>query len=163
MLWGLTPDGLADYNKIVGMPHVIRPFRMERVTLPAQRDPLLAGLTNRDVAQESAEQIYPWAADRYPAKDTFTHVIDLDDIAPFAKSPKDAYGWSQMTNGLTSADSWKFIFYQELKNDPHPKWSADFPREEEVSQFSIVLNTHYRVITKLRLIFDDNRGRRGHA
>lgn len=156
MLWGLTPDGLGDYDRVVGIPHVIRPFGMERVTLPAQRDPLLAGLTNRDVAQESAEQIYSWAADRYPAKDTFTYVVDLDDIAPFAKSPKYAHGWSQMTNGLTSADSWKFIFYHELKGDPHPKWSAEFPREEEVTQFSVVLNTHYQVISKLRLTFDDN-------
>ncbi len=156
MLWGLEPNGLAGFNKVVGVDHVIRPFGMERVTLPAQRDPILAGLTSRDVAQESAEHIYPWAADRYPAKDTFTHVVDLDDIAPFARSAKYAHGWSQMTNGLTSADSWKFIFYHELKSDPHPKWSAVLPHEEEVVHFAIVLNTHYQVISKLRLTFDDN-------
>jgi Glycosyl hydrolases family 2/Glycosyl hydrolases family 2, TIM barrel domain len=156
MLWGLTPEGLASYNRVVGIDHVIRPFGMERVTLPAVRDPLLAGLTNRDVAQEGTEQIFPWSGDRYPAKDTFTDVVDLDDIAPFAKSAKYAHGWSQMTNGLTSADAWKFIFYHELKNDPHPKWSAELPKAEEVTGFSIVLNTHYQVITKLRLIFDDN-------
>jgi beta-galactosidase len=61
-----------------------------------------------------------------------------------------------MTNGLTSADSWKFIFYHELKNDPHPKWSATLPHEEEILSFSIILNTHYQVISRLRLIFDDN-------
>ena len=27
MLWGLTPEGLADFNKVVGINHVIRPFR----------------------------------------------------------------------------------------------------------------------------------------
>jgi beta-galactosidase len=156
MLWGLTPDGLADYNRVVGIPHAIRPFVMERVTLPGARDPIMAGITARDVVLEGTEQIYPWAADRYPAKDTFTYVVDLDDIAPFAKSAKYAHGWSQMTNGLTSADSWKFIFYHELKNDPHPKWSAELPREEEVTRFAIVLNTHYQVIRKLRLVFDDN-------
>ena len=43
MLWGLTPEGLANYNKLVGENHVIRPFGMERVTMPAQRDPLLPG------------------------------------------------------------------------------------------------------------------------
>jgi beta-galactosidase len=156
MLWGLTPEGLADYNRVVGIRHVLRPFRMERVTLPAQRDPLLAGITARDVVLEGTEAIYPWAADRYPGKDTFTQVVDLDDIAPFAKpDPKYAYGWSQMTNGLTSADSWKFIFYHELKNDPHPRWSAEFPHPEEIVGFSIILNTHYQVIGKLRLIFDD--------
>jgi beta-galactosidase len=157
MLWSLTPEGLASYNQLVGINHVLRPFGMERVTLPALRDPILSGLTNRDVAQEGAEAIYPWAADRYPARDTFTHVVDLDDIAPFAKSAHYGHGWAQMTNGLTSADSWKFIFYHELKSDPHPKWSAELPREEEVTRFAIVLNTHYQVIRKLRLIFDDNQ------
>jgi beta-galactosidase len=156
MLWGLTPEGLADYNKVVGINHVLRPFQMERVTLPGRRDPLLAGITARDVVLEGTEQIYPWAGDRYPGKDTFTYVVDLEDIAPFAKSSKYAYGWSQMTNGLTSADSWKFIFYHELKNDPRPKWSVEFPHPEEILSFSIILNTHYQVISKLRLIFDDN-------
>lgn len=157
MLWGLTPAGQKDYNRVVGVDHAIRPFRMERVSLPARRDPLLAGLTTRDVVLEGTERIYPWAGDRYPAKDTFTYVVDLDDVAPFVHSAKHAHAWSQMTNGLTSADSWKFIFYGELKNDPRPKWSATLPREEEVLGFSIVLNTHYRVITKLRLIFDGDR------
>ena len=157
MLWGLTPEGLADFNKVVGFNHVIRPFKMERVKLAAVRDPVTVGLTMRDVALESSERIYPWAGDRYPARDTFTYVVDLDDIAPFAQSAKYAHGWSQMTNGLTSADSWKFIFYHDLsKADPKPKWSATFPREEEIVEFSIILNTHYRRITKLRLIFDDN-------
>lgn len=33
ILHGLTPDGLADYNALVGFDHMIRPFRRERVTL----------------------------------------------------------------------------------------------------------------------------------
>src|SRR5207302_1281792 len=146
MLWGLTPAGLASYNQLVGVRHALRPFTLERVSLAAQRDPLLAGLTTRDVVLEGTERIYPWAGDRYPARDTFTYVVDLDDVAPFAKSAKYAHGWGQMTNGLTSADSWKFIFYHDLsKADPHPKWSADFPREEEVVGFSIIVNNHYHV------------------
>ncbi|HLV79915.1 MAG TPA: glycoside hydrolase family 2 TIM barrel-domain containing protein, partial [Chthonomonadaceae bacterium] len=31
---GLTPQGLSDYNRIVGFDHMIRPFRRERVTFP---------------------------------------------------------------------------------------------------------------------------------
>jgi beta-galactosidase len=111
----------------------------------------------RDVVLEGTEKIYPWAGDRYPAKDTFTSVVDLDDIAPFCKSEKYAHGWAQMTNGLTSADSWKFIFYHDLgKADPRPKWSAALPQEEEVVRFSIVLNVHYHIIRKMRLLFDDD-------
>ncbi len=51
MAWGLTPDGLASFNKLVGVPHVLRPFELEFVTLPALRDPLLSGLSVRDVAR----------------------------------------------------------------------------------------------------------------
>ena len=157
MLWGLSEKGLADFNRIVGFNHVLRPFKMERVTLPAKRDPLLAGLTSRDVVLEGTEKINPWSGDRFPANDTFTDIVDLDDIAPFARSVKNAHAWSQMTNGLTSADSWKFIFYHNLQNEgAKPRWEAEFPKEEEIVRFSIILNAHYHLITKMRLIFDGN-------
>ena len=154
MLWGLTPEGLADFNTIVGQNHVIRPFRMERVSLPPVRDPILSGLTMRDVVLESNKQMFPWAGDKFPADDGFSFVVDLDDIAPFAKCPTQSYGWTQMTNGLVSADSWKFIFSHNLKDDPHPKWTATFPREEEITEFTIVPNLFYHVLTKLALTFN---------
>jgi beta-galactosidase len=157
MLWDVTEKGLQPFNEIVGVDHVMRPFRMERVSLPAKRDPLLAGLSNRDVALEGTEKIYPWAGDRYPANDTFTNIVDLDDIAPFGKSAKTAFGWSQMTNGLTTADSWKFIYYHNLKEQgDKPIWEAEFPKEAEITRFSIMINTDYNRINKIRLIFDDN-------
>ncbi|HOS95798.1 MAG TPA: hypothetical protein PLQ54_20995, partial [Armatimonadota bacterium] len=43
MAWGLTPEGLGSFNRLVGVEHMIRPFELERVTLPAVRDPLLLG------------------------------------------------------------------------------------------------------------------------
>ncbi|OWK41112.1 hypothetical protein [Fimbriiglobus ruber] len=157
VLWGVTPAGLGDFNKLVGFDHVIRPFKMERVTLPPVRDPLLAGLTIRDMALESAEKIYPWSGDRYPANDTFTYVVDTDDIAPFVKSEKYAHGWSQMTNGLTSADSWKFIFYHDQsKAGERPSWRGTLPKEEEITGLSVIINAHYRKLTRLRVVFDDN-------
>jgi beta-galactosidase len=154
MLWGVTPEGLASFNTVVGQNHVIRPFRLERVTLPAMRDPILSGLTMRDVVLLSTRKIFPWSGDLYPSNDVFTHVVDLDDIAPFCSCPKQAYGWSQMTNGLVSADAWVFIFSHNLKDDPRPRWTARLPKEEEVVKFTIVPNTFYHHITKLRLIFD---------
>ncbi len=158
MLWGLTPEGLADYNKLVGFPHAIRPFVMERVTLPGVRNPILAGLTMRDVVLESTENIYPWAGDKYPANDTFTHIVDLDDIAPFCACPGEKYGWAQMTNGLVSADSWKFIFSHNLKDSsPHPVWTATLPKEEELTTFSITPNCFYHVLTKFKIYFNDNK------
>lgn len=149
-----APEGLADFNTIVGRNHVMRPFRMERVALPVIRDPILSGLTMRDVVLESNEKIFSWRGDRYPAKDGFTHVVDLDDVAPFCTSQSESYGFSQMTNGMVSADAWVFIFSHDLAQDPHPKWTATLPKEEEIVEFSIVPNTFYHQITKMRLIFD---------
>jgi Glycosyl hydrolases family 2/Glycosyl hydrolases family 2, sugar binding domain/Glycosyl hydrolases family 2, TIM barrel domain len=157
LLWGVTPEGLKDFNKLVDFDHAIRPFAMERVTFPRKRDPLLAGLSLRDVALESAEKIYPWAGDRYPASDTFTHIVDTTDIAPFVSSEKYAHGWKQMTNGLTSADSWKFIFYHDQDQaGVNPSWAGRLPKEEEITGLKIIINTDYRRLTKIRLVFDGN-------
>ncbi len=156
MLWGLTPEGLASFNTLVGFPHSIRPFQMERVQLASQRDALLAGVTTRDVALESTQKINPWAGDRYPAKDTFTHVVDLDDIAPFVQSNEYSHAWKQMTNGLTSADSWRFVFYHDQSQaGERPSWTGTLPKEESITGLSVVLNTHYRSITKLRIVFGE--------
>jgi hypothetical protein len=157
MLWGLTPDGLADFNKLVGHDHVLRPFRRERVTLPAVRDPLLSGLTARDVVLLSNEKLVPHLDDRYPADDTLSYVVDLDDVAPFVQPPPQyLWAWAQMTNGFTRADGWQFVFYYNLGQggDSPPQWSGKFSREEEITEFGIVLNTDYHVITKMRLLFD---------
>ena len=92
--------------------------------MPAVRDPLLSGLTIRDVALESTKRIFPWSGDVFPSDDAFTNVVDLDDVAPFCDAGKDAYIWGQITNGLTSADAWVFIYEHNIKDDPHPKWTA---------------------------------------
>ena len=163
--WGLTPDGLADFNKIVGVDHVLRPFEMERVTLPAVRDPILSGLTIRDVTMESGEQIFPWAGDKFLVDDEFTYVVDLDDIAPFCEIPgakaadtaaarKARADWPRnMVNGFTSADAWVLIHYLGTGS---PRASLKLPREETIDAFAIVLNTHYAVATKVNLYFDDD-------
>ena len=165
MAWGLTADGLADFNKIVGVEHVLRPFELERVTLPAIRDPLLSGLTARDVAMESGEQIFPWAGDKYMVDDEFSYLVDLDDIAPFCQFPgakagdhaaarQAAAGWSRnAVNGFTSADAWKLIYYMSTQS---PRLALKLPRSEEITGFSIVLNTHYAKATRVNLYFDDD-------
>lgn len=165
MAWGLTPAGLADFNRLVGVEHLLRPFELERVTLPALRDPLLAGLTVRDVTLESAEQIFPWAGDKYLVDDEFSYLVDFDDIAPFCELPGAKAGdhaavrargadWPRnMVNGFTSADAWKLIHY--LPYD-RPRAVFTLPRQEEIISFSIVLNTHYAKATKVNLYYDDD-------
>ena len=169
MLWGLTPEGLADYNRVVGVQHLLRPFELERVALPAVRDPILSGLTMRDVVMESGQRIYAWAGDRFMASDAFTYLVDLDDIAPFCEFPGPEY-WRQegaqpgadhwprnMVNGFTTSDSWRYCFSILLDRGEPTAWTLKLPREEEVIGFSIVPNTIYRRVTKVRLTFDGDR------
>jgi len=163
MACGLTPAGLADFNRLVGVNHLLRPFELERVTFPPVRDPLTAGLTVRDVTLESGEQIFPWAGDKYLVDDEFTYLVDLEDIAPFAEFPgapagdsaaakAAAAGWARnLVNGFTSADAWKLIYYLPTA---HPQVTLTLPREEEIDRFSLVLNTHYAIATQVKLYFD---------
>ena len=165
MPWGLTPDGLADFNRLVGVEHVIRPFELERVNLPAVRDPILSGITVRDVAMESGEQMFPWAGDKYLVDDEFTYIVDFDDIAPFCEFPGTKMGdgaaaraagpgWARNTvNGFTSADSWKLIHYMDTKS---AAVTMKLPREETVDRLSIILNVHYAVATKVHVFFDND-------
>lgn len=168
MLFGLTPEGLADFNRLVGVEHLLRPFELERVTLPAVRDPLTAGLTARDVVMESGQKIFAWAGDKFLADDVFTWVVDIDDIAPFCEIPGPAY-WNDpdakpgndrwprnMFNGFVNADSWRYCFSIHLADNDPTKWTMKLPREEEITGFSVALNTIYHKVTRINLYFDND-------
>jgi beta-galactosidase len=170
MLWNVGPEGLADFNRIVGVEHLLRPFRPERVLLATPRDPLTSGLTLRDVVMEDPEKINAWMAVRWAADDAFTHVVDLTDIAPFAalptpeemgkgpdrRDPRSDHWPPNMVNGFTAADTWRYC-YSILLDDGHAtKWTLALPREESITNFSIVLNTIYHRVTKINLYFDDD-------
>ncbi len=159
MLWGVTPDGLASFNRIVGYDHVMRPFRQEKVTLAAVRDPLISGMSQRDVVLYSGERIFGWMSDEYAADDVFTHVVDLDDIAPFATGP-GVGGTASVTNGFTSTDAWKYILYTPMHEDGSvPVLNYELPRRETVIGFSIIPNNHYWLVTKIKLVFDGDESK----
>jgi len=114
VLHGLTPEGLADYNRLVGFDHMIRPARRERVGFPKVRNPLTAGLTLADVVLYSSQRIFPWTQGNYVAGDMFSHIIDYEDVAPFAAFGKEDVehpdrNRSNLVNGMVSADAWKYI------------------------------------------------------
>lgn len=167
MLMGLTPAGLADFNRIVGVQHLLRPFGRERIHLPGARDPILSGLTTRDIVMESAEKIFAWRGDRWMADDVFTHIVDFDDIAPFAEWPPPTY-WMQddvtgpggdhwprnMVNGFVTSDGWRYIFSILLFRNEPAKWTLKLPRQEQVTGFSIAPNAIYHKLTRVRLSFD---------
>lgn len=162
ILNGLTPDGLAHYNHLVGWEHVIRPFKRERVTLPLTRRPIMGGVTGGDVAMYSSKQIFEWTAGNYVVDDEFTFVVDYDEIAPFCKSSFFAYG--NIVGGFTNADGWPLIINFPLNKDRSPyDIVIDFPREETVTEFIWTGNMNYWPQTKIVLIFDgDEKGARSY-
>jgi len=154
VLHGLTPEGLADYNKLVGFDHMIRPFRRERVLFPPSRHPLASGLSTGDIVMLSGERIFPWTSDEYVASDIFTFVVDFDEVAPFAKLPSDYH--YNIVNGFVSADAWKYIFSFDLNANPVPKYTMEFPKEQELIEMEWIGNAFYHLVTKLELTPDGN-------
>lgn len=153
MLCGLTPEGLADFNHIVGVKHVIRPFRRERVTFPAVRNPLTAGLTTGDIVMLSGKRIFGWTADEYVASDVFTYVVDLEDLAPFAKS--DFPNYENIVNGFVSSDGWPLIIDFEYPKDGKPyEINMDLPQEETLVEYTHDPSVNYNPTTKIALLFD---------
>ncbi len=163
MAWGLTPSGLASFNTLVGVPHVLRPFEMEVVSLPPQRDPLLSGLTVRDVAMESTIQMYPWFGLKFNVDDEFSWIVDYDDIGPFCEVPGATAGdhvaarkaranWPRnVFSGFP--DQWILNYYM---NNAAPKLELKLPRPERIKHVGIVLNTDYAPAQRLNLYFDDD-------
>jgi beta-galactosidase len=156
VLNGLTPEGLASYNKLVGWDHMIRPFKQERVTPTPIRRPIMAGVTGGDVAMYSSKPIFNFTAGNYVVDDEFTFVVDYDEIAPFCTSPFFAY--DKIVNGFTNADGWPLIINFPLNNDRSPfDVVINFPREETVTEFTWIGNTNYWPQTKLELLFDGDK------
>ncbi len=71
LLNGLTPEGLSDYDTLVGFEHMIRPFWRERVTLSSVKYPLTASLTLADLLMYSSERIFPWQEGNYVSSEIF--------------------------------------------------------------------------------------------
>lgn len=153
LLHGLTPEGLADYNRIVGFDHVIRKFKRERVTFPAVRNPLTSGLTTGDITLLSGQRIFGWTADEYVASDVFTYVVDLDEMAPFATST--FFGWDNMTNGFVGSDGWPLIMDFEASADGKPyEFAITLPREETITEYIHDQSVNYNPTGSVTLLFD---------
>lgn len=165
LLHGLTPEGLADYNRIVGFEHMIRPFRRERVGLPPIRNPLMAGLTLNDIVMYSSQRIFPWTQGNYVANDIFSYVVDYEDVAPFARF-EDQYDAehpdrnpSNLVNGMVSADAWKYIVNREAPAEGPLDFPLALPKEIELAEMEWIGNTFYYPVTKVQLIPDGAEAR----
>ena len=154
MLWGVTPEGRRDYNRIVGVDHVMRRFLREKVTLAIPKDPLTAGLSLRDVAMDTGEAPtrfwnVPWAVN-----DAYTWIVDLRDIAPFMdfeeregaieRARTETQHQSNpmnMFNGFTAKQYWKYLYYISFEGDEHTL-KFTLPRRERLMRLSVVPNDH---------------------
>lgn len=163
----VTPDSLDAFNRIVGVDHVIRPFRQERVRFPAVRDPISSGLTQRDVVMSSGRRIQQFNRDEWPTDDAFDYILDLKDVAPFAEFPSPAY-WNDpgttgpgtdtwplnMVNGYGADTHWRMVFSIHLANGDPTDWTMTLPREERISEIRIRPNRLYHLITEYAVTFD---------
>lgn len=164
LLCNLTPVGLADYNRVVGVNHMIRPFRRERVTFPATKNPLMAGLSLGDVVMQSGQRINNFTSDVYLASDVFTYAVDYDEVASFAKLPEPAFFGNadaandhdpyNMVNGFYSSDGWQYIFSMWAGSGAPKAIPFTFAVPQEITRFEWAGNAFYLPTTKVELAFD---------
>ncbi len=167
MVWGVTPEVLESFNSLVGVDHIIRPFRQERVSLRRPVDPLAIGISERDVAMTTGKRYMRFMNTEIPSKNAFTYAVDYTDIAPFCEYPSPKYFKHfdedplnsghhplNMVNNMTSRDNWRFLFYLHLFDGSPTKWTVKLPRRERIDAFEIIPNSGYHDITKFKLTFD---------
>ncbi len=151
VLHGLTPEGLSDYNKIVGFDHMIRKMQRERILFSSVKDPLMAGLTLGDVVMLSGERIFGWVSDEYVAGDIFSYIVDYDEVAPFGTTDNGLY--SNAVNGFVGSDGWKLINdFPAPKTGPALAWTLSKP--QTITEFTWDGSVNYNATTKVGLVVD---------
>lgn len=149
---GLTPEGLESYNKLVGVEHMIRPFKRERVSFPQTRNPLTAGIPTGDIVMYSSQPIFNYQAGNYVVSDEFCYVVDIDEVAPFGKSSFASY--DNIVNNFTNADGWPLIINYPVPASGPSDIPISFPKPQTISEFTWIGNTNYWPATQVNLIFD---------
>lgn len=167
VLWGVTPEGLKSYNKLVGVKHMIRPFTCERVMLAENRDPLTLGITQQDLIFKAANETNYQARYIPPAEylaDLFSSIVDLEDVAPFMQvdwkkfnpgkdAPVADHDPHNLVNGLFSFESWRYIFQIPIQPELL-EWDMSLPQDEVLTEFSVMPNISYKRITGIAMTFD---------
>ncbi len=151
VLHGLTPEVLADFNKIVGYDHMIRPFRRERVTLASPGNRWLAGVALSDIALYSSERIFPFQEGNFVASDIFSYVVDIDDVTPFGKWNKDEY--TRFGAGFVQEDAWKYILNHPADDPPYV---LTFDKPQEIVSWVWDGNTTYETTSEVDIVPDNN-------
>ncbi len=151
MLVGLEPEGLDAFNRLVGFRHRLRPFRREAVTLRNRADPLLLGLSDRDVSMNGAKMLAAWKHLYWISDRVFTSVVDGREIASFGGSGEDVV---KVTNGMTNEDFWQYIYYLDAEGS---SITFEFGRPERITAVRIkpTAAPYYR-LKDVAIVFDDD-------
>jgi len=149
MLAGLDKKSIASFDKIVGFEHQIRPFGIEAATLENTTDPLLLGISTRDVTMYGSEMIAPWMGRKKVSDRIFTNVVDGKNIASFAKGVN-----LKLANGLTTHDFWQYIQY--ISNPDNARINLELARPEVLTKLNLWVNPSYYYLKDLQIVFDNN-------
>jgi beta-galactosidase len=80
-------------------------------------------------------------------------VVDLEDVAPFAKSNFSSY--DNIVNGFVGSDGWPLIIDFEYPRDGRPyEINMDLPQEETIVEYTHDPSVNYNPTTKIALVFD---------
>jgi len=151
MLVGLDAGGLAAFDRLVGFEHRLRPFRREAVALQARTDPLLLGLSDRDVSMISNQVLASWRHLYWVSERTFSSVVDGREVASFAQLGSDYL--YKLTDGLTNDDFWQYICYFGTGEQP-PEVTFKFDRPETFIGMKVWASGSYHYPKDIELVFD---------
>jgi len=164
MLCGLGPEGIDRFNQLVGADHMLRPFRVERVTLENPHHRLAATLGNRDVSLLSPTVIMHG---RYwVSGNTYSYVIDGQNFAPFTRppgGPADPYEYRptfddhdpfNFVNGMLSSDFWRYIQQIWLPDQGPLDLTFTLRRPDVLGTIKIWNNENYWTIEDMDVILD---------
>ncbi|GAH82884.1 unnamed protein product, partial [marine sediment metagenome] len=164
MLNGLDPQGIEEFNRLVGVQHMIRPFRLERVTLENPGFPLAATVGNRDVALFSPTRLQH--SKIWISENTYGYVVDGPDAAPFTRPPgaaEDIFAYAptrddhdpyNFVNGMLGSDHWRYIQQIWIPEGGAEPRVFRFRRPDTIQKVRIWNNTNYGTIEDIDVILD---------
>jgi len=149
MLVGVDQGGLEAFNRLVGFEHRMRTFGREAAGLAQRNDPLLLGLTDRDMRMTSDKVLAHWLRLTWISDRVFTTVVDGAEIAAFGGAPPN------VTNGLTNEDFWRYIEYFSDFDPDGAQFELKFDRPETIAAIRIKPTAApYFFLKDVEFIFD---------
>jgi len=166
MVNGVGPKSMKAFNTLVGADHMLRPFRIERVTFQGAGQPLGTTIGTPDLGLLSTEHIQHGRI--WPSMNTYSYVIDGIDAAPFSRppgAPKDPFEYKptrndhdpyNYVNGLMNSLSWRCIRQIWWDDERNKELTLTFHlrRPDTIAQVNIWNNTNYSAVKDIAIVFD---------